>query len=143
VLSILVILFIKKIIVSKLKSEKTFLSVVFVACLVVVCALGLLGIIEYGIYGVILPAVFYFLRDKQVVKYLTFAAMVILRTGIKILMFGYSGFGSFVSLFAILSIVLLVFYDSSLISSRKLKYLFYWFYPIHIALLVFVNFLLG
>ena len=86
--------------------------------------------VDYGLWGVLLPvAVFLAKTPKQK---LVCAAVVL-----TLLALQYGG----VQWYGLLALVPLAFYDGTR-GSRKLKWLFYWYYPLHLAAIYAIGLLL-
>ena len=77
--------------------------------------------IDYGIWGILLPAAVY-LAEKKPVKLLA-AAVCLFFLGME-----YGG----IQWYAFLALPLLALYDGT-VGKRRLKYLFYIYYPLHLA----------
>ena len=91
----------------------------------------LFGWLDYGLIGVLLVLNFYFIKNK--LRYLTGARIIVLLTA-KLLLFGGVVFRNFLSLFALMAIVLLLFYNGEK-GKRNLKNFFYIFYPVHLMII--------
>lgn len=82
--------------------------------------------VDYGWYGVLMPFLFYLLRDKPLLQI--------------VILFGLTGwkayYGSPLQVFAIFASVLPVMLSIVSIPPFKLsKWFFYWFYPVHLGIL--------
>lgn len=82
--------------------------------------------VDYGFWGVMLPAVIYFGKNHW--QKLSLTAVVLL------LMYGDYGW---VQLFSLLALPLLALYNGQR-GKWKLKYLFYIYYPVHLAILYLI-----
>ena len=91
--------------------------------------------LDYGIEGIILPLFAVVSRDKK--KRLLFFAV-----GIAFMAERIYGFGTLPFIFAMLSVLLLCFYNGEG-GKRNLKYFFYLFYPVHLAVIYGVNILIN
>lgn len=92
----------------------------------------------YGAFGVLLVFFFYIFRDsfvKQAGSLTLLMIIYILNFIIKY--YPRMGFYTFLQAFAVLSLFILYFYNGK--KGKDIKYLFYAFYPTHIALLGFIN----
>ena len=94
---------------------------------VVCCAAAALLQFDYGAGGIVLILILYFLRDRQWLKYL---AML----GLFVLWFG----GTEIA--AMISIIFMLAYNGK--HGKTMKYMFYWFYPVHLAILFFIKILI-
>ena len=110
------------------KVEKIFILLVMG---IIVSVLGYLGIIDYGILGVGLVLVFYFIR-KPMFRYLA-GALVLALMVVEGLLYGISAL-SLVQIASLLAIVLLFFYNGEK-GRVNLKYFFYVFYPTHLYII--------
>ena len=86
--------------------------------------------VDYGVFGVMLPAVIYIAKTKE--QKLMAAAGVLAMLAIC---------NGFIQWFALLSLPLLALYNGRR-GKMKLKYLFYLYYPLHLAALYGINLLL-
>ena len=126
-----------------IKQDKS-LSFVYVtliiALAVLVFVLDALGItVNYGLYGVFLPVVFYIfyhanLRYSKLVMFLIVAIMMILDWLTRFLFVSQITFNAFIDLFPLLSIPLLLLYNGQK-GKYSPKWLFYIFYPVHILVI--------
>ncbi|AJD93539.1 hypothetical protein JMA_42220 (plasmid) [Jeotgalibacillus malaysiensis] len=91
---------------------------------------GYLIPVDYGIYGVLLPIFFYFLRKSPVLLFIAFTFSTVL----------YGLLLSPTQLYAILAfpLIFLLPYLPH-ISIKTSKWFFYWFYPIHIMILYIIH----
>jgi len=80
--------------------------------------------IDYSIYGVLLPVVFYQFRENNVTIIIFSSALFLLNS-----------MNMIVSNFHILGVLLLLYWPKDLIKVRLLKYFFYYFYFVHIVIL--------
>lgn len=119
--------------------QKFILIVITVLILILSYLLGLLGIIDYGLYGVLLPIIFYLFRDGDFVKFSLFIIMVILGVVGEILLVGSALFINFIPLFSILSVPVLLLYNENFKNSKVFKYLFYILYPLHLAFILLIK----
>ena len=126
-----------------IKQDKS-LSFVYVtliiALAVLVFVLDALGItVNYGLYGVFLPVVFYIFyhanwRYSKLVMFLIVAIMMILDWLTRFLFVSQITFNAFIDLFPLLSIPLLLLYNGQK-GRYSPKWLFYIFYPAHILII--------
>lgn len=116
--------------------EKIILRLIFVIVAVLLCCFALLLQMDYQWYGILLPFAFYVFRNHKLIKFAMFVLMTVL------FVFQNLGWGAetltinnSLQLFAVMSILLLAFYDDKKKSNKKIKYLFYIFYPLHLVVL--------
>ena len=86
--------------------------------------------IDYGIFGVLLPVLIYLGKDKK---------QAFLMTALGLLLLGLARGG--IQWFALLGLIPLALYSGTR-GKRKLKYLFYIYYPAHLAVIWLIGFLL-
>lgn len=115
------------------KVEKTFMLIILGLIIVL---LGYLGVIDYGVLGVALVLVFYFIR-KPMFRYLAGALVLLLMVVEDLLLYGVSAL-SFVQVASLLAIALLFFYNGEK-GRVNLKYFFYVFYPSHLYLIWLIS----
>ena len=83
--------------------------------------------IDYGIFGVLLPVLIYLGKDRKQAFFMTALGLTFL---------GFSRGG--IQWFALLGLVPLAFYSGTR-GKQKLKYLFYIYYPVHLAVIWFIG----
>ena len=122
-------------------AEKVILRVITWLVFLILSFLALVLRIDYQWYGILLPFVFYLFRERGLLKFLLFAIMTVLFV-IQLCCTVYPAinFNTFIQLFALLSILPLSFYDNQRKSNKKIKYLFYVFYPLHLVVLLCLTF---
>lgn len=87
--------------------------------------------VDYGFFGVIMPAVIYFARENKQAKLTAVFVMCVLL----------SLSSSNIQYFSVFSVLLLAFYNGER-GKHNLKYLFYVYYPLHLAVIYLISFLL-
>lgn len=95
-----------------------------------------LNIVDYGIFGVLLILVFYFVKDKKLSLSLGAACLVLLT--LKMMLFAGFTLRSTVQFLSILSLLLLYFYNGNK-GKVNLKWLFYIFYPMHLLVILIIT----
>ena len=95
-----------------------------------------LNIVDYGIFGVLLILVFYFVKDKKLSLSLGAACLVLLT--LKMMLFAGFTLRSTVQFLSILSLLLLYFYNGNK-GKVNLKWLFYIFYPLHLLVILIIT----
>lgn len=95
-----------------------------------------LNIVDYGIFGVLLILVFYFVKDKKLSLSLGAACLVLLT--LKMMLFAGFTLRSTVQFLSILSLPLLYFYNGNK-GKVNLKWLFYIFYPMHLLVILIIT----
>lgn len=111
------------------------LSILFVLCLIFG---DVLRFIDYALPGIILIVAFYFIKSKW--KFLVAALLMVVYVLECLLIYEF-GWSLFIQLFAIVSILLLLFYNGNK-GKLNLKYLFYVFYPVHLFLIWIITLIL-
>jgi len=89
--------------------------------------------LDYGISGIILPLSVVLFRDKKT-KLISFLTATLIYCAVFMKDTPYVWF-------SLISVVLLIFYNEEP-GSRKLKYLFYIFYPAHLGIIYLINMLM-
>lgn len=121
------------------KYDKALIFLIIIISTISLFVLDLFQILDYGLYGVMLVLIFYFFREKKI-KYLLAIILMVINLGMKILLFGTDLF-NLIQPVASLSLILIYFYNGNR-GKYNLKYLFYIFYPAHLAILVLIKFLI-
>ena len=106
-------------------------------CLVII-GLGEILRVDYGWFGVATVLIFYIFKQSRIWQVIMFSVLVAI--------YYYSkGIFNFITtkillfyLFTILPAFLICLYNGKL--GRKMKYFFYWFYPVHLLIFYFVKF---
>ena len=112
-------------------STRNFEFIIYVTLFsTVVIFVSMLDIIDYGLLGILLPAIFYVFRDNNI-KYLISTIIIAI----------FSILFSAIQLFSILAILLLMSYNGKK-GKLNIKYSFYIFYPAHILLLYLISLLI-
>ena len=133
--------------IKKDKGLAPFYTVLIAAVLLLIFILEALGIsMSYGIYGVLLTAAFYifYSADFRASRVWLWCVAALLMIGYWLMYFLISNqadFGSYLSLFALLSLPLLMLYNGEK-GKHSLKWLFYIFYPAHILLIYLLTLLI-
>lgn len=117
--------------------KKSILSVFLLACdvfSVLIICFAIPYIVEgfhidYGIFGLMLPILVYFARDKK-------AKLIVLFFSTILLSFDLGG----IQWYSLLSVIIIFAYNGKR-GKLNLKYLFYIFYPLHLALIYLIKIL--
>jgi TraX protein len=89
--------------------------------------------IDYGLYGILLPLGFYLARNKKIVAFFLTCLMVVVYA---------LCMHQVITLYAILGIAIALYFPKQEIKLKMNRYFFYWFYPIHIAILFIIKMIL-
>ena len=102
----------------------------------------LLGIVaellntDYGLWGVIVVFAFYFFKNDKLAMIISYITLCFIKYG-RILILGVFNVPTLMlGIFTCLPIILIALYNGK--QGLKIKYLLYWFYPLHLLLLYFI-----
>ena len=88
---------------------------------------------DYGFWGVIVIFVFYLFRDNKLAMALSFVTLCIIKYGIRVITGSADIVNILLGIFTALAILFISLYNGK--QGKKIKYLLYFFYPIHLLLL--------
>lgn len=88
---------------------------------------------DYGMWGVLVIFSFYLFKNNKLLMILSFIILCIIRYGIYIYQIGFNINIVALGIFTALSIMFITLYNGK--QGRKIKYLLYFFYPIHLLIL--------
>lgn len=91
---------------------------------------------DYGFWGVIVIFIFYLFKNDKLAMIISFVTLCILKYGIQIIQYGYHIGYVLLGLFTSLAIIFISLYNGK--QGKKIKYLLYIFYPVHLLLLYFI-----
>lgn len=115
-------------------------SMLGVAGVFLVSAIGsIIGMVDYGLLGVLLPPVFYFINLKELKFFIAGLGLVLI--SLKSIIFSGVIFENFIQLFSLFALVLIWFYNGEK-GKINLKYFFYIFYPVHLAIILLIKILI-
>jgi len=117
--------------------NRQYENILLLICILLVLFLADIGnIVDYGILGIALVLIFYYIpnRNRAIIPASLILILLSLRTAISY-NFALQGFNQFASL---LSLILIYFYNN-IPGSRKLKYFFYIFYPLHLLVIYLIK----
>ena len=141
-ISIVFILFLELLKKESLKKSliKSILTILSISILFILCLVfgDILRYIDYALPGILLVVAFYFIKSKW--KFVMASVLMVLYVLENLLMYKL-GFSLFIQLFAIVSIILLLFYNGNK-GKFNLKYLFYVFYPVHLIFIWIITLIL-
>lgn len=95
---------------------------------------------DYGFYGIMLTFAFYVFKFSKTEQIVSFVILLIIYTLVNVIGTNITFF-SFISIFSIFAIPFIILFNGEK-GKLNLKYIFYWFYPIHIAILYIINILI-
>lgn len=125
--------------ISKNTSIKTYIFIGKVLGLITVLLLASIAQLintDYGAWGVILVFMFYLFRNKKLLKIASFILLVVLKYGQQLLQSNFYYIYILICIATLLPIFFIDLYNGK--QGKKIKYLLYWFYPIHLlALYIF------
>lgn len=134
ILSIALIYFIEK------YKNNSILSMLGLAGIFLISVIGhIFGIIDYGIIGILIPAIIYFVSNKNL-SFLFFGISLCL-IPLEIYLLDSITFQNSIQFFSLLSLFLLYLYNGEK-GKINLKYFFYIFYPLHLLVIYIIKILI-
>ena len=91
---------------------------------------------DYGFWGVIVVFTFYLFKNDKLAMIISFVTLCIIRYGYNIIVGSFNIPTVLLGLFTALSIIFIALYNGK--QGKKVKFLLYWFYPVHLLLLYFI-----
>ena len=91
---------------------------------------------DYGFWGVLVIFAFYLFKNDKLAMIISFITLCIIKYGIQIIQYGYNIGYVLLGIFTALSIVFIGLYNGK--QGKKIKYILYIFYPVHLLLLYFI-----
>ena len=91
---------------------------------------------DYGFWGVIVVFMFYFFKENKLAMIISFIALCIIKYGYRLIVYGFNIPTFLLGIFTASSIIFISLYKGK--QGKKIKYLLYFFYPIHLLLLYFI-----
>ncbi len=91
---------------------------------------------DYGFFGIAIIFLFYVFKNNKTLMCIFYILSSIIKYIFSILEFGYHYFYILLCLFTILSIVFICLYNKK--QGKKVKYLLYAFYPVHLLIIYFI-----
>jgi hypothetical protein len=86
--------------------------------------------VDYGFYGILMAPLFYWFADRKHIAFLSLSIATIC----------YSWYiGATVQLVAIVGVALVLYVPQGWLNIRLNKYFFYWFYPVHLIILLILK----
>ena len=91
---------------------------------------------DYGFWGVIIVFMFYFFKENKLAMIISFITLCIIKYGYRLIVYGFNIPTLLLGIFTASSIIFISLYKGK--QGKKIKYLLYFFYPIHLLLLYFI-----
>lgn len=91
---------------------------------------------DYGFFGIAIIFLFYIFKNSKIEMAVCFIIACILKYTHSIILYGYSIWYVLCGLFTILPIIFICLYNKK--QGKKVKYLLYFFYPVHLLILYFL-----
>lgn len=91
---------------------------------------------DYGFWGIIVIFAFYLFKNNKIASTISFTILCILKYSFNIIMYGFNYIYILLCVFTILPILFIRLYNGR--QGKKIKYLLYVFYPLHLLLLYFL-----
>lgn len=91
---------------------------------------------DYGFWGVIVVFMFYFFKENKLAMIISFITLCIIKYGYRLIVYGFNIPTFLLGIFTASSIIFISLYKGK--QGKKIKYLLYFFYPIHLLLLYFI-----
>lgn len=120
----------------KLKCKNKIINALAILPAIVLCIIGQLLDVDYGWWGVILIFVFFLFKNNKIKTIVAFLILCIIKYIIEIILNGFSYVSIQLMLWTMLPIALIALYNGE--QGRKIKYLSYAFYPLHLLLIYFI-----
>ena len=114
-----------------------FATIMLAIIFALLAVFDFVSVFDYGILGVCLVLVFYFMHNSKV-KMTLLAFGVLLLLGIKTMLYSSFAPSGFIQFFAIASLILIWFYNGEK-GKLNLKWLFYIFYPLHLTIILIIT----
>ncbi len=107
--------------------------------LLVVCISKFLNV-DYGMLGVLTIFMFYIFKYNKTLTTLSFVTLTVLQYKDSLLATNFSITAILLVVFTLFSLLIIFLYNGK--KGKNIKQAFYWFYPVHLVLLYFINILL-
>lgn len=107
--------------------------------ILLICLIGIIAQVchfDYGFFGIAIIALFHIFKTKKVWLVLSFALACIAKYSFDIFCYGYHYLYILLCLFTILPVIFICLYNKK--QGKKVKYLLYLFYPVHLFALYLI-----
>ena len=107
--------------------------------IIIAILLGILAEIchfDYGFFGIAIIFMFYLFKNDKLAMVISYITACILKYGIQIILYGFNIWYVLLGIFTILPIIFICLYNGK--QGKKVKYLLYLFYPVHLLILYFI-----
>lgn len=91
---------------------------------------------DYGFFGIAIIFLFYVFRNDKPAMVISFITACVLKYGIPVILYGFSIWYILLGIFTMLPILFILLYNGK--QGKKVKYLLYTFYPVHLLVLYFI-----
>lgn len=96
--------------------------------------------VDYGFLGVLTIFMFYVFKNNKILTSLAFIVLTICQYKQSLIATNFSTIAILLVVFTLLPLLLIFLYNGK--KGKNIKQAFYWFYPVHLVLLYFINILL-
>lgn len=91
---------------------------------------------DYGFFGIAVIFMFYLFKNDKLAMVISYITACILKYGIQIILYGFNIWYILLGIFTMLPIIFILLYNGK--QGKKVKYLLYIFYPVHLLILYFL-----
>ena len=88
---------------------------------------------DYGFFGIAIIFLFYIFKNNKLAMVISYITACILKYGIPIFLYGFNIWYILLGIFTMFSIIFICLYNGK--QGKKVKYLLYFFYPVHLLIL--------
>ena len=103
---------------------------------ILLCIVSEVCCFDYGFWGVAIIFLFYFFKNDKLGMVIFYITSCIIKYGINIIIYGYHYLYILLCIGTILPIIFICLYNGK--QGKKIKYLLYAFYPVHLLILYFI-----
>lgn len=120
-------------------NEKNKYHIEIILGLIITCLIGYMAELlktDYGFWGVIVVFMFYLFKENKLAMIVAYITLCVIKYGYRLITYGYNTPTLLLGIFTTLSIVFISIYKGK--QGKKIKYLLYFFYPVHLLLLYLI-----